>query len=190
MSTRLLQTASVIATIAATVAGCAPGRELPSFAVVTSGVSAPRPTATSIGDVELPSYPSGAREKLAALRGKVVLVDVWATYCAPCKESLPALQSFAEEMRGQPFELVTVNIDETEAPIKAFLAEQKLALRVLRDPEAAQLKKVVRLSEAPTSIVLDQEGKVRFVHAGTNAEIQSLIRSEVRDLIAKSGGAQ
>lgn len=178
--------------------GCAPSGKLPSFAVVTSGVSAPAavpPSAASndaaaLSTLALPSYPDGARRNVGSLDGKVVLIDVWATYCAPCKESLPALQSFSEELRGQPFEVVTVNIDETAEAIAPFLASTKVSLRVLRDPGAARLSEFVRVTEAPTSILLDSRGRVRFVHPGTSAEVAAKIRDEARALLAEMASAR
>jgi thiol-disulfide isomerase/thioredoxin len=189
MSTRLFHVAALVVASSAA-AACAPSRQLPTFATVTSGVSATRSSPASIGSLTLPAFPDGKSQTLGALRGKVVLVDVWATYCAPCKESLPEVQAYAEELRGQPFELVTINIDETDAPVAPFLSSLKLSLPVLRDPGAEGLNRVIPITEAPTSFILDQEGVVRFVHRGTNGDTHRKIRAEVQELLGANAASK
>lgn len=100
---------------------------------------------------------------LAALKGKTVLVNLWATWCAPCLKEMPALDALQKAMGGPDFAVVAVNIDtrNLDKP-KAWLAENKVtALPFYGDPQAATfqaLRKAHKVEGMPVSIVVDRSG--------------------------------
>jgi thiol-disulfide isomerase/thioredoxin len=82
---------------------------------------------------------SGRRVRARDLRGRAVLVDVWATWCAPCQTSLPFYADLRARLSGYRFEVVTVSIDEDADALAAYLRERPFPFPVLRDPEARLL---------------------------------------------------
>ncbi|WP_315812427.1 thiol:disulfide interchange protein TlpA [Bradyrhizobium sp. SZCCHNR2028] len=106
---------------------------------------------------------AGASKKLSDFRGKTVLLNLWATWCVPCRKEMPALDSLQARLGGDDFQVVAVNIDtrDPEKP-KAFLNDAKLTrLAYFSDPKAKvfqDLKAVGRALGMPTSVLVDSNG--------------------------------
>ena len=98
---------------------------------------------------------------LASMKGRVVLVNFWATWCEPCREEMPALERLREKLKGRSFELVTVNFGESNATVSRFLAKLNVSLPVLLDPtkDAADAWKVKGL---PMTFLVDAGGNTRY----------------------------
>ena len=103
----------------------------------------------------------GARVDLAALRGRVVLVNFWATWCEPCREEMPSIEGLGAKLRGRPFAVLTVNYGEGVEKIDAFLRKQKLSLPVLLDPEM-EAAKAWGAGGLPMTFLVDAAGRVRY----------------------------
>ncbi len=107
--------------------------------------------------------PDGKPMKLSALRGKTVLLNLWATWCAPCRKEMPALDRLQAELGGADFEVVAVTIDQRnlDRP-KAFLQEIGVSrLAYYSDPTAKifqQLRAVDRAVGMPTTLIIDPAG--------------------------------
>lgn len=107
--------------------------------------------------------PDGKPMTLADLRGRVVLVNLWATWCAPCRKEMPALDKLQAELGGPDFEVVAINIDQRnlDRP-KTFLKDVGVAgLAYYADPSAKifqQLRAVDRAVGMPTTLLIDREG--------------------------------
>lgn len=141
-----------------------------------SEVSRPAP------DFVLPTL-DGSTVRLSDYRGKVVLVNFWATWCEPCKEETPELQSVYQQLRDQGFVIIGVNLRDKETPgptgdaeIHAFIARYGMSYPVALDTTGTAAR-AFQLSPIPTSYVVDQTGTIRFVRIGkmTAAEIERLI---------------
>ena len=102
--------------------------------------------------------------KLPDLKGRVVLVDFFASWCGPCNESFPAMQEIQEKF-GDKLVILAVNLDQKEKDMKVFLEKHPVTFFVVRDGSNALVKRV-KIPAMPTSFILDQSGKVRFVHRG------------------------
>jgi len=119
---------------------------------------APRPAVT----VSF-SKPDGGAVSLEAFRGRTILLNLWATWCAPCREEMPALDRLQTALGGKDFEVVAVNIDTTrlERP-RQFLADVKVAnLAYYHDSSAAifqDLKKAGKAFGMPTTLLIDAAG--------------------------------
>jgi thiol-disulfide isomerase/thioredoxin len=100
-----------------------------------------------------------------SLRGKVVVVDFWASWCGPCKGSFPALEELHKRYSGQGVVVLGINLDETKEAMQEFLNKHPVTFPVVRD-QAQKMVKSVSIGTMPTSFVLDGEGKVRFIHNG------------------------
>ena len=137
-------------------------------------------TAPEIGLTDL----SGKPVKLSSLRGKVVLVDFWASWCAPCRESLPVLEKLAKSYREKGLVVVGVNIDKTPELARAFLDKNKLALSfpVVNDKKY----EVAARYEPPTmpsSYLIDRAGRVHAVHAGFRPSDGPKLEAEIKSLL-------
>lgn len=109
------------------------------------------------------SGPDGKPLTLADFKGKTILVNLWATWCAPCLKEMPALDRLEKEMGGSDFAVVAINIDtrNLDKP-KAWLAENKVTtLPFYGDPQAATfqaLRKAHKVEGMPVSIIVDKSG--------------------------------
>jgi thiol-disulfide isomerase/thioredoxin len=103
----------------------------------------------------------GRSVDLARLRGRVVLINFWATWCEPCREEMPSLTRLRSKLDPRRFELLTINYGESPAAVEGFLSNLGVALPVLLDPykNAAEQWKVKGL---PMTFLVDASGKVRY----------------------------
>lgn len=102
----------------------------------------------------------GSKFELAARRDKVVLLNVWATWCGPCRYEIPELQAIHERYAPRGFEVIGVSVDESGVePVRAFVEEQKMTYPVALDAEG-KIANILQTSVLPTSIIVDRSGKV------------------------------
>jgi thiol-disulfide isomerase/thioredoxin len=109
--------------------------------------------------------PAGKADDLAAYRGKVVVVNFWATWCAPCREEMPSMQALREQLAGEGFEVLAVNLMESEEKIAAFRDSELIDLHVLMDRDGAAAKRW-KVRMLPISFILDREGAIRYQLVG------------------------
>jgi thiol-disulfide isomerase/thioredoxin len=133
----------------------------------------------------LPRFPTGAPWAFSGTRGKVVLVDVWATWCEPCAAALPQYAALQGELARQPFEVVTISVDEDVNALLRFVNETQLTLPVLRDPNASLTERLLKVKMMPTSVLVDRRGRVRHQHEGALEDIVAL-KAQVTALLAES----
>jgi cytochrome c biogenesis protein CcmG, thiol:disulfide interchange protein DsbE len=127
---------------------------------------------------------AGSSLKLSSLRGKVVLVDFWASWCEPCKKELPLLDKLAPRLHARGIEIVAVNIDDDRAKAADFVRSHGLRLTVVNDAS----KKIVGAWEPPkmpSSFVVDKGGVVRAVHGGFEPGDEAKLEAELNALVAK-----
>jgi len=134
-------------------------------------------------DFTLSKYPDQSPFKLSSLRGSVVLVDVWATWCEPCRDALPMYQDMQKEFGAKGFKVLALNVDADATQIPKFLAETKLDLEILLDPNATYAENTLKVKVMPTALLIDRAGKVRQVHEGFAEEFFSRYLKEVQDLL-------
>lgn len=124
---------------------------------------------------------------LVEARGKVVIVDFWATFCGPCKRSFPKYQQLVDAFGGDVV-VLAVSIDEPEnaskAELQAFAKETGVTFPLLWDKDHSVVARYAPPT-MPTSFVLDRSGVVRHVHAGFKPGEEAEIAAEVRALLAR-----
>lgn len=121
-------------------------------------------------DAEFAPLLGGEPLKLSALRGQVVLLDFWASWCVPCQEELPLLDDMAARLSGKGIELIGISIDEEKSDAERFLERKKSwTLKLGHDPEQAGAK-LFNPPKMPTSYVIDRAGVVRHMNAGFERE--------------------
>jgi thiol-disulfide isomerase/thioredoxin len=112
---------------------------------------------------------NGMPQDLSAYRGKVVLVNFWATWCPPCRAEMPSMQRLKEIMKGKPFTILAVDMAETQKDIQDFLKEfdeSKIDFTILRDPNGEALK-AWKVHVFPTSYLVAPDGQIRYAVAGS-----------------------
>src|SRR5687768_10546190 len=153
----------------------------------TRGAATESEAGTDVGST-MPEYTAvtldGAKWDLAARRDKVVLLNVWATWCGPCRFEIPELQAMHEKYGPQGFEVVGVSVDESGAEaVKTFVAEQeKMTYPVVLDAEA-KLANMLQTTVLPTSVLVDRTGKIVWKKSGpltlTDQELTKAIETAV-----------
>jgi peroxiredoxin len=135
---------------------------------------------------------NGSSVKLSDYRGKVILLNFWATWCGPCRVEIPWFIDFEQQFKARGFEVVGVSMDdEGWSAVKPYIAEHKMNYRVLLgDDSVSQLYGGVE--SLPTSFVIDRDGRIASVHVGLAerneyiSEIESLL-SEKQASISRRG---
>ena len=122
---------------------------------------------------------------LPATAGQVVLVDFWASWCAPCKASFPALGKIYADFAPRGLVLAAVSIDEKPAAAAAFVKKLSPPFAPLHD-RAQKLVSQVGVPTMPTSYLIDRAGKIRFIHDGFHGEAtERQLRREIEILLAE-----
>jgi len=120
--------------------------------------------------------------KLSDYRGKVVYLDFWASWCAPCLVSLPLLDQMRKEFPPDQFQVVGVNVDTEPSKAKQVLQKRPVGYPSATDPNGSVPERF-GLETMPTSYLIDRKGVVRYVHPGFKSSDIDEIRGHVRDLV-------
>jgi thiol-disulfide isomerase/thioredoxin len=128
----------------------------------------------------------GLEGKLPAqLKGKVVVVDFWASWCGPCKASFPVMEQLHKDYGPKGLSLVGISVDDNSTAMDDFLKKHPVSFVVVRDA-AKKLVATANIASMPTSYILDGEGRVRFVHTGFHGEAtRKQYIQEIEQLLAK-----
>jgi len=131
----------------------------------------------------------GGVYKLSEDRGHVVMVDVFATWCEPCQESLPIVDALAHEYRARGVRMYALNVDAREnlKDVGPFIQKLNIRLPVLLDPDGDVAEKVLHVQRMPTSFVIDADGVIRFRNEGFTPELLRTAETQVESLIAEGG---
>ncbi|MEY4509044.1 MAG: hypothetical protein RLZZ450_1166 [Pseudomonadota bacterium] len=152
-------------------------------------VALPRGTAWAVGDGgRAPEIGLADRDgkvvKLADLKGRVVLVDFWASWCAPCRSELPVLDALYRKYREQGLVVVGVGLDQDPAKLAKFLKASPLSFPVVHDSAGAVADRYAP-PKMPSSYLIDKRGVVRKVHAGFKASDKAALERELSALLAE-----
>jgi thiol-disulfide isomerase/thioredoxin len=145
----------------------------PRPAVELKGKPAPDP---SLEDL------NGVARKISDLRGKIVLLDFWATWCAPCRTQMPALAKLNKEIRDQGVVLVGINDDETPEAAKAYLAKGGYGWMQLYDGKQKDARAKFKVTAIPTLVLIDRDGVITEIQIGSGDAVEAAIRSALRRL--------
>ena len=131
---------------------------------------------------KLDSANGAAKVDLAAWKGKVVIVDFWATWCGPCKKSFPKLQDLSTKFKASGLEIVGVSEDEDASGIADFGKTYGAKFPLVWDNGKAVGNKW-NPPNMPSTFILDKQGVVRFVHMGYHDGEEVEIEKEVKSLL-------
>lgn len=108
---------------------------------------------------------NGKPIKLEDYRGKVVMVQFWATWCPPCRKEMPSMMRLQAKLAGKPFVILAVNMGETEKEVKDFLTQVNADFTILMDSDGKAIT-AWKVFVAPSTFLVDPKGNIRYVLQG------------------------
>ncbi|MGS2719144.1 TlpA disulfide reductase family protein [Paraglaciecola aestuariivivens] len=127
---------------------------------------------------------SGESVSLHQQKGKVVLINFWASWCAPCLQEFPFLQQLQQEYAAQDLTVLAINLDQNSEDAKSWLNEVEVDFTILFDPQSKVSQKL-NVQVMPTSILLDKEGKQRFIFKGYKPSLQKQYHQAITQLLSE-----
>ncbi len=119
-----------------------------------------------------------------SLRGKVVYVDFWASWCTPCRRSFPWLESLHERYAGKGLVIVAIDLDKHREDADAFLAKYPSPFTVAFDP-AGRIAEAFKVSVMPSSFVIDSTGAIVIAHAGFDPKKTAAVESVIQEACSR-----
>jgi thiol-disulfide isomerase/thioredoxin len=138
-----------------------------------------------IPDLSLPALGAGAPVALPALKGKVVYVDFWASWCVPCRLSMPTLDALYRQHRDKGFAVVGINKDTGAADAERFLKKVSVTFPLATDAGDAAAK-AFDVKAMPSGYLVDRKGVVRHVHRGFTADTAAQLERQVDALLKET----
>ncbi len=126
----------------------------------------------------------GHNLRLGEQRGRVVMINFWATWCGPCRQEMPHLNRLYEKYRAAGFVLFGVNVDDDVRNVAAIAQKMNLAFPVLPDIDK-QVSKQYDLSVMPSTVLIDRDGRVRHVHRGYREGFEDMYEKQIRELLKR-----
>jgi thiol-disulfide isomerase/thioredoxin len=159
-----------------------------AFTLLASALLCGSVAATEVGQIAplftLPSLQQNQPTTLKQFAGKVVYVDFWASWCAPCRTSFPLLNQLQKKLKAQGFEVVAINLDEEKANADKFLLDFPVDFTVLRDSKGEWADQFI-VESMPTSFIIDKKGIVQHIHHGFSSDDVNGLEEKISDLLAK-----
>jgi thiol-disulfide isomerase/thioredoxin len=116
-------------------------------------------------------------------KDKVVLIDFWASWCGPCKQSFPVMEELQKTYGPRGLRVIAVNVDEQRSNMEHFLKDHPMDFTVVRDGKQVLVEKA-DIGTMPTSFILDSSGKIRFIHSGFHgSETKKEYEREIESLL-------
>jgi cytochrome c biogenesis protein CcmG/thiol:disulfide interchange protein DsbE len=122
---------------------------------------------------------------LKQFRGKVVYLDFWASWCAPCKQSFPWLNQMQEKYREQGLHIVAINVDKKAEDAQFFLQKTPAHFTIAFDPQGNS-PAAYNIKGMPSSVLIDRDGQVIWKHAGFRLEDQAQLEQAIRSALDKN----
>ena len=149
-----------------------------SALVVSSLVSASTAVAPTF---TLPSR-AGDNVSLESLKGKVVMLNFWASWCGPCRTEMPLLEQMHKRYSSLGFTMVGVNVEANTADAERWLKDTPVSFPVLFDRES-KVSKMYDVSAMPSTVFIDRKGNVRYLHKGYKAGDEGEYLNQIRALL-------
>jgi peroxiredoxin len=125
---------------------------------------------------------NGPNMRLAEQRGRVVMVNFWATWCGPCRQEMPQLDRLYQKYKSSGFVLLGVNVDDDSRKAADVAGKLGVSFPVLLDTDKA-VSKLYDLSTMPSTVIIDRDGKVRYVHRGYLNGYEENYDKQIRELL-------
>lgn len=136
-------------------------------------------------DFTLPDA-EGVAITLSELKGEVVMLNFWASWCGPCRQEMPLLDAIYQKYAPLGFTLLGINVEENSADGEAWLQERPVSFPVLYDP-ANGVSKLYDVIAMPSTVLIDRQGNVRYLHHGYKPGYENTYIDQVRALARERG---
>ena len=149
--------------------------------VVTSAIAMAGPVSGPAPNFTLQML-GGGQMSLAEHKGNVIMVNFWATWCAPCRQEMPHLEALHQRYSPLGFTLLGVNVEDDPAGAQAWLEETPVSFPILFDPEngVSELYDVIAM---PSTVMIDRQGNMRHLHHGYKPGYENEYQNQIRALI-------
>jgi peroxiredoxin len=125
---------------------------------------------------------SGENLRLSEMRGEVVMINFWASWCAPCRQEMPLLDELYNQYQPMGFTILGVNVEEDPTQAKQMLKDNPVNFPVLFDDKSA-VSKLYDVVAMPSTVLVDRDGNVRYLHRGYKPGYEEAYQQQVRALI-------
>jgi peroxiredoxin len=143
-------------------------------------------TANAAGDQPAPAFTLPARGgstiDLSQFKGQVVMINFWASWCGPCRQEMPLLESMYKKYKPLGFTLLGVNVEPEQKDAESFLRQTPVSFPVLFDAKS-KVSGLYNVQGMPTTIFIDRKGNVRLVHQSYKPGDENLYLDQIRTLI-------
>jgi thiol-disulfide isomerase/thioredoxin len=129
---------------------------------------------------------AGKAVNLNDFRGKVVLLNFWASWCGPCRKEMPILEQLHKQYQSKGVTLVGVNVEPDSADAMKMLKSVPVSFPILFDRSSA-VSKLYQVEGMPNTVILDRKGKVRFIHRGYKPGEENEYLDQIRALVREAG---
>jgi len=120
--------------------------------------------------------------KLSELRGKVVLINFWASWCGPCRQEMPILDELYRHYRPLDFTILGVNVEQNSDDAKSLLKDVPVTFPILFDTEN-KISKLYDVKGMPSTVLVDRDGNIRYIHMGYQPGVEAEYQTQIRALI-------
>jgi peroxiredoxin len=120
--------------------------------------------------------------KLSELRGKVILINFWASWCGPCRQEMPVLDELYRHYRPLDFTILGVNVEQNSDDAKSLLKDVPVSFPILFDTEN-KISKLYDVKGMPSTVLVDRDGNIRYVHMGYQSGVEAEYQTQIRELI-------
>lgn len=151
---------------------------------IAHSVKASKVALACLGVVSSAPICAQARLDLQDLRGHVVYVDFWASWCTPCRQSFPWMKALESAYGSRGLSVVAIDLDHDQADAQRFLRVFQPNFPVIFDP-AGTLAQRFNVAAMPTSVLIDRAGKIRYEHAGFLLRQRAEYERQIRALLAQ-----
>ncbi len=119
---------------------------------------------------------------LNQFKGKVILLDFWASWCPPCEKSFPFLDQLQEKFKSKGLEVITVNLDEEKQDALTFIKSRPVTFTIVHDSEGI-CPELYQVQAMPSSYLIDKSGKIKYVNYGFLTSEEEALTNQVTSLL-------
>jgi peroxiredoxin len=146
------------------------------------------PAWAGVADGPAPGFTLQSRDgktvTLAQFKGEVVMINFWASWCGPCRQEMPLLDSIYKQYKDMGFTLLGVNVEPNSHDANAWLTRTPVSYPILYDTKS-QVSQLYHVQAMPTTVIIDRSGVVRFVHNGYLPGDENQYMNSIRTLIVR-----
>ena len=163
-------------------------RRLPLVSLLAALVAFAWPAAATDGSPPAPEFRlanrAGGEMSLSGLKGQVVMINFWASWCGPCRQEFPALDQIYSKYKPMGFQMIAINVESEKADAERFLGKTPVSFPILFDPDT-KVSGNYGVNAMPTTFLVDREGRLRWQHRaykpGDEAKYIEQIRAMLRE---------